>query len=95
VSVKVMLGELELPALISIEEACDLLGIKRGIGYRAAATGGLPALRCGHRLLVPTARLIEMLGFPGRCVIPAREVMGGGEHPEDPERQVAGAVPRG
>jgi hypothetical protein len=32
--------------------------------YRAAATGQLPTLAFGRRLVVPTFRLMQMLGIP-------------------------------
>jgi excisionase family DNA binding protein len=54
---------LELPPLLSIEQACELLGISRSAGYRAAASGDLPTLRWGRRLYVPTARLLAMVGM--------------------------------
>lgn len=54
----------ELPPLLTIEQACTLLGVSRGVGYRAAASGDLPTLRWGWRLYVPTARLLAMLGLP-------------------------------
>jgi excisionase family DNA binding protein len=52
-----------LPPTISVEEAGELLGISRRSAYRAASTGELPVLRLGRRLLVPTARLLELLGM--------------------------------
>lgn len=54
----------ELPATITIEEAGELLGISRRSAYRAAAVGELPTLRLGRRLLVPTPRLLALLGMP-------------------------------
>jgi excisionase family DNA binding protein len=51
-----------LPATIRVEEAGKLLGLSRSSAYRAAARGQLPTLVFGRRLLVPTARLLEMLG---------------------------------
>jgi excisionase family DNA binding protein len=54
----------DLPPLLSVEQACELLGVGRGAGYRAAASGDLPTLRWGRRLYVPTARLLELLGLP-------------------------------
>ncbi len=54
----------DLPPLLSVEQACQLLGVSRSVGYRAAASGDLPTLRWGHRLYVPTARLLELLGLP-------------------------------
>ena len=55
--------ETDLPPLLSIEQACRLLGVSRAVGYRAAACGDLPTLRWGRRLYVPTARLLGMLGL--------------------------------
>lgn len=52
----------DLPLTLTVEEAGELLGISRQSAYRAAAAGELPALRVGRRLIVPTARLLEMLG---------------------------------
>ena len=53
----------ELPALLRVEQACELLGISRSAGYRAATSGDLPILRLGRRMYVPTARLLAMLGL--------------------------------
>jgi excisionase family DNA binding protein len=53
----------DLPPLLSVEQACELLGVSRSAGYRAAATGDLPTLRWGHRLYVPTPRLLTLLGL--------------------------------
>jgi excisionase family DNA binding protein len=61
---KGQLNDTELPPLLSIDQACRLLGVSRGVGYRAAASGDLPTLRWGRRLYVPTARLLVMLGLP-------------------------------
>jgi excisionase family DNA binding protein len=54
----------DLPPLLSVEQACELLGVSRSVGYRAAASGDLPTLRWGRRVYVPTARLLELLGLP-------------------------------
>ncbi|MFN2556548.1 MAG: helix-turn-helix domain-containing protein [Nitriliruptorales bacterium] len=51
------------PATITVEEAGDLLGLSRSSAYRAAARGELPTLRFGRRLVVPTRRLLAMLGL--------------------------------
>jgi excisionase family DNA binding protein len=56
-------GLFELPALLSVEQACELLGLSRSAGYRAAAAGHIPTIRWGHRLYVPTARLLDVLGL--------------------------------
>ena len=49
-------------ATITIEEASVILGVSRGSAYEAARTGELPVLRLGRRVLVPVARLLELLG---------------------------------
>jgi excisionase family DNA binding protein len=53
----------ELPLLLRVEQACQLLGISRSAGYRAATAGDLPILRLGRRIYVPTAPLLAMLGL--------------------------------
>ncbi len=52
-----------LPPTLTIEQAAEMLGVSRYAAYRAASTGELPTLRLGRRLLVPTARLLPMLGL--------------------------------
>jgi excisionase family DNA binding protein len=64
VMLKGLSGANELPPLLSVEQACELLGVSRSVGYRAAASGDLPTLRWGRRVYVPTARLLELLGVP-------------------------------
>ncbi|MDP8928036.1 MAG: helix-turn-helix domain-containing protein [Actinomycetota bacterium] len=53
----------QLPATLSVEEAGELLGISRRSAYRAAARGELPTVRLGRRLVVPTPKLLAMLGL--------------------------------
>lgn len=50
-------------ATCGIDEAAQLLGIGRSTAYAAARDGSLPTLRLSHRLLVPTAKLMVMLGL--------------------------------
>jgi excisionase family DNA binding protein len=52
----------DLPPTVSVEEAGRLLGLSRRSAYRAVERGELPVLRFGRRLLVPTAKLLVMLG---------------------------------
>jgi hypothetical protein len=54
----------ELPPTITVEQAGELLGLSRSAAYRAAATGERPTLAFGRRLVVPTFRLLELLGLP-------------------------------
>jgi len=53
----------DLPALMDMEQARELLGMSRSAIYRAAAAGHLPTLRFGRRVYIPTARLLDMLGL--------------------------------
>jgi predicted DNA-binding transcriptional regulator AlpA len=46
-----------LPALLSVPAAAELLGLKRASAYRYAATGDLPTRRLGGRVYVVTAKL--------------------------------------
>lgn len=51
-----------LPATLTVERAAEFLNISRGLAYQAIATNDLPSIRIGRRILVPTARLLELLG---------------------------------
>ncbi len=58
----------DYPATMTIEQAGQLIGLSRSSAYRAAARGELPTLRFGRRLLVPTLRLLNMLGVDNSAV---------------------------
>ena len=49
---------------MSVSDAAILLGVSRSVAYRAAKAGQIPTIAFGRRLLVPTCRLLEMLGLP-------------------------------
>lgn len=67
----------ELPPTISIKQASELLGISLRSAYKCARTGELPTLRLGRRLLVPTPKLMRMLGVePESPDMPAAEDAG-------------------
>lgn len=53
----------DLPALITVQEAADCLGISRSAAYRAAERGELPVIRLGGRMRVPVARLMVLVGL--------------------------------
>jgi excisionase family DNA binding protein len=50
------------PLTMSVEDAAKVLGVSRGLAYEAARKGELPTIRLGRRLLVPRARLLELVG---------------------------------
>jgi excisionase family DNA binding protein len=45
----------------TVEQAAKLLGIGRNQGYEAAASGQIPSIRIGKRILVPRLALEAML----------------------------------
>jgi excisionase family DNA binding protein len=54
---------LEGPATLTVPEAGRFLGLERSAAYAAARRGDLPTIRLGRkRLVVPAARLAELLG---------------------------------
>lgn len=70
----------ELPATISVEEAAELLGLSRPSAYAQAnrflesgGEEGIPVLRFGRRLRVPSAPLLALLGVGA----PVEEETGG------------------
>lgn len=46
---------------LTVEEAVDVLGISRSLGYELARQGKIPILRLGRRIVVPTAQLTEFI----------------------------------
>ncbi|MCV7047365.1 helix-turn-helix domain-containing protein [Mycobacterium frederiksbergense] len=51
----------QLPLLLAVPRAAEILGISRAAAYRLAASGELPARRFGGRVYVVTAQLREMV----------------------------------
>jgi excisionase family DNA binding protein len=46
---------------MTVGEAAVLLGISRALAYELVARGEIPAIRLGHRIVVPTKRLQDLL----------------------------------
>jgi excisionase family DNA binding protein len=46
---------------VSVDEASELLGISKWLGYEMVAQGKLPALRLGRRLVIPLSALERLL----------------------------------
>lgn len=53
----------DYPPTLTVEQAGRLLGISRSSAYRAVDRDEIPTIRIGRRLLVPTAKILEMLGL--------------------------------
>ena len=51
----------DLPLLIPVPRAAQLLGISRAAAYRFASAGDLPTKRLGRRVYVVAARLREFI----------------------------------
>lgn len=47
---------------LSVKECAPVLGISVWAAYAAAKRGEIPTIRIGGRVLVPTVRLLAMLG---------------------------------
>ena len=54
----------EVPQVLSVEEAGKVLGLGRTAAYDAIARGDIPHLRLGRRIVVPMAALRKMLENP-------------------------------
>ncbi len=60
----------EAPTL-TVDQAAKILHVSRASAYKAVHSGEIPSIRVGHRVLVPTALLLAMLGLDGgRCPLP-------------------------
>jgi excisionase family DNA binding protein len=53
-------------ATLSVDEAARLLRIGRSLAYAGVASGAIPSIRIGKRLLIPRAALERMLEGPAR-----------------------------
>ncbi|WP_225345066.1 helix-turn-helix domain-containing protein, partial [Mycobacterium avium] len=51
----------ELPLLLAVPRAAEILGISRAAAYRLAAAGELPVRRFGGRVYIVTAQLRELV----------------------------------
>ena len=53
---------------ISVQTAARRLGIGRGLAYRLARSGEIPAIRLGRRLVVPVTQLEVLLSRGSRRI---------------------------
>jgi excisionase family DNA binding protein len=51
-------------AVYTVAEAAEILGIGRNLAYTGVREGWLPAIRLGHRLVVPRQVIDAMLAGP-------------------------------
>ena len=50
------------PLTLTVSEAASVLRISRSSAYEAVRVGDIPALRIGHRVVVPTVWVADQLG---------------------------------
>jgi excisionase family DNA binding protein len=50
---------------VTVDEAAELLGISRTLAFQAVRSGEIPAIRVRRRILVPVARLNDLLRGTG------------------------------
>ncbi|MDO8621542.1 MAG: helix-turn-helix domain-containing protein [Candidatus Levybacteria bacterium] len=51
----------DLPDVLQVGEVAQILGLSRNAVYLAISRGEIPSIRVGKRVLIPKARLQEML----------------------------------
>jgi excisionase family DNA binding protein len=57
----------ELPLLLTVDEAAEVLRIGRNGAYAAVANGSLPSVRIGRTIRVPRDALALLIGADGRA----------------------------
>jgi excisionase family DNA binding protein len=53
------------PAVLSVNECAKMLQISRGSAYQAIATGEIPHLKIGRRILIPRVAIQKLLESAG------------------------------
>jgi hypothetical protein len=64
--VKQALPDPAVEPVVSVPRAGEIFGLSRPSAYEAARRGQIPTIRIGRRVLVPTAKLLAMLGLGGQ-----------------------------
>lgn len=59
----VILPDPKTEPTISVPRAGAIFGLSRPSAYEAAKRGDIPTIRMGRRIVVPTAKLLAMLGL--------------------------------
>ncbi|QQW36304.1 helix-turn-helix domain-containing protein [Mycobacterium marinum] len=54
-----------LPLLLPVPQAAELLGVSRAAAYRLAASGELPTRRLGGRVYIVTSGLRDLVALHG------------------------------
>lgn len=54
----------DLPPILTVDQAAQVLCISRGLAFAAIRAGDIPHVRIGRRILVPRDALKDMLARP-------------------------------
>ncbi len=60
-----VMDELRSRPTISVEDYALVMGVSRSYAYNLAKVGGIPVIRVGRRLRVPSAAVLRMLEAQG------------------------------
>jgi excisionase family DNA binding protein len=83
-------NNIDHPLTLTVEETAKLLGIGRSTAYELVHTGDIPSLRLGRRIVVPVARLAELLTVAPLVVADAGLLPSSGDgHGPPPRREDA------
>lgn len=77
----------DLPAVLTVEEAAELLRIGRSAAYAAVKAGDIPSIRVGRQIRVPRHMLEALLG--------ENEGAAAGSNRDDASSMSAGPARRG
>ena len=66
-TVQIAVPDPRVTPTLPVEDAGKLLGLSRPSAYAAVRRGEIPVIRIGRRMLVPTAKLLAMLGLGGQA----------------------------
>jgi excisionase family DNA binding protein len=58
-----LVGRVDLPPVLSVDEAAQYLGVGRNAVYEAVRSGEIPSLRIGRRIRIPTQALLKKLAL--------------------------------
>lgn len=61
-SARLTLADLANRPTLSVTEAAGLLHVSTDLLYQSVQRGEIPCLRLGRKLLIPTQRLLDLIG---------------------------------
>jgi hypothetical protein len=68
------LDELRSRPTVTVPQAGMVLGLGKDAAYECARRGDIPTIRLGRRVVVPTPRLLAMLGVEVPTIEPTRRL---------------------